>query len=84
MYSVPRRPAEQPAGRMGPLARLPVFYTLEGKRVLIAGGNAQAAWKAELMSAAGARVELYAGDICEELRQLIANPPRERLDTRRF
>ncbi len=76
MQSVPRRPAEQPPGRMGPLARLPVFYALEGKRVLIAGGNAHAAWKAELMSAAGARVELYAGDVCEELRQLIADPPR--------
>ncbi len=45
---------------MQPLARLPVFLALEGKRALLAGGNQAAAWKAELLSAAGARVEIYA------------------------
>jgi uroporphyrin-III C-methyltransferase/precorrin-2 dehydrogenase/sirohydrochlorin ferrochelatase len=41
---------------MDPLARLPVFLALKDKRALLAGGSAAAAWKAELLSAAGARV----------------------------
>jgi cation diffusion facilitator CzcD-associated flavoprotein CzcO len=36
--------------RMQPLARLPIFLALEGKRVLVAGTGAAAAWKAELLS----------------------------------
>jgi uroporphyrin-III C-methyltransferase/precorrin-2 dehydrogenase/sirohydrochlorin ferrochelatase len=71
-----RTPSEAQRGRMQALARLPVFFALEGKRVLLAGGSPAAAWKAELMSAAGARVEVYAHDICEEMSQLIADPPR--------
>jgi uroporphyrin-III C-methyltransferase/precorrin-2 dehydrogenase/sirohydrochlorin ferrochelatase len=65
-----------PAPRLGPLARLPVFFWLEGKRAVVAGGSPAAAWKAELLSASGARVEVYATDICEELQQLAADPPR--------
>ncbi len=42
-------------GRIGRLATLPVFLVLGGKRAVIAGGSAAAAWKAELLSAAGAR-----------------------------
>jgi uroporphyrin-III C-methyltransferase/precorrin-2 dehydrogenase/sirohydrochlorin ferrochelatase len=61
---------------MGPLARLPVFLSLDGKRAVLAGGSPPAAWKAELLSASGARVEVYATDICEELRQLAVDPPR--------
>ena len=49
-----------PPGAMEPLARLPVFLALEGKRAVVAGGSAAAAWKAELLSAAGARVDVYA------------------------
>jgi uroporphyrin-III C-methyltransferase / precorrin-2 dehydrogenase / sirohydrochlorin ferrochelatase len=76
METVSRTPAEMPPGRMGPLARLPVFFALDKRRVLLAGGNAAAAWKAELLSAAGARVEVYAREICDELCRLIADPPR--------
>ena len=47
---------------MEPLARLPVFFALKGKRAVVAGGNAAAAWKAELLAAAGAEVEVYAAD----------------------
>ena len=43
---------------MEPLARLPVFLALDGKRVVVAGGSAAAAWKAELLSAAGAAVDV--------------------------
>jgi uroporphyrin-III C-methyltransferase/precorrin-2 dehydrogenase/sirohydrochlorin ferrochelatase len=49
--------------RMQSLARLPIFLALEGKRVVVAGNGAAAAWKAELLSAAGANV-----DVCGRLR----------------
>ena len=35
-----RSPSEAPPPRMEPLARLPVFFALEGKRALVAGGSA--------------------------------------------
>jgi uroporphyrin-III C-methyltransferase/precorrin-2 dehydrogenase/sirohydrochlorin ferrochelatase len=71
-----RKPAEARPERMGPLARLPVFFSLEGKRCVLAGGSAAAAWKAELMSAAGARVEVYAEEVSDEMRQVAADAPR--------
>jgi uroporphyrin-III C-methyltransferase / precorrin-2 dehydrogenase / sirohydrochlorin ferrochelatase len=43
---------------MGDLATLPVFLKLKGKTVLVAGGSAGTAWKAELLAAAGAHVRL--------------------------
>lgn len=46
--------------RMAPLATLPVFYKLQDKKVLIAGGSEAAAWKAELLAAAGAEVHVHA------------------------
>ena len=76
MQTVSRTPTETSSARMGTLARLPLFFALDGKRALLAGGTPAAAWKAELLSAAGARVELFAHELCEELRQLILNPPR--------
>src|SRR5665213_3541307 len=62
--------------RMQPLARLPVFLALEGRRALVAGGHAAAAWKAELLSAAGCMVEVYAPEPCEEMQAIAATPPR--------
>jgi uroporphyrin-III C-methyltransferase/precorrin-2 dehydrogenase/sirohydrochlorin ferrochelatase len=76
METVARTPTEAKSGRMQPLARLPVFLALEGKRALIAGGSPAAAWKAELLSAAGARVDIYAAEACDELIQLAGDPPR--------
>ena len=46
--------------RMAPLAKLPVFWALEGKRAIVAGGSDAAAWKAELLAACGAEVHVYA------------------------
>jgi uroporphyrin-III C-methyltransferase / precorrin-2 dehydrogenase / sirohydrochlorin ferrochelatase len=74
--TVPRLPADLQPPRMDALARLPVFLALEGKRAVMAGGNAQAAWKAELMSAAGANVEVFAQAPGEEIVGLAATPPR--------
>ena len=70
-----RKPLEAKSPRMGALARLPVFFALTDKRAVVAGGNAAAAWKAELLSAAGARVDLYADEISSEVRQLADEPP---------
>ena len=71
-----RAPVEAKPPQMQPLARLPVFLSLEGKRAVVAGGSAAAAWKAELLSAAGAQVDVYASEAGEELKALAARPPR--------
>ena len=71
-----RTPSEASPARMHSLARLPVFLSLQGKRAVLAGGSPAAAWKAELLSASGANVEVYAVDACDELIQLAENPPR--------
>ena len=60
MLANTRTPSETEPPRMEPLARLPVFFALEGNRAVVAGGTPAAAWKAELLSAAGAEVEVYA------------------------
>jgi uroporphyrin-III C-methyltransferase/precorrin-2 dehydrogenase/sirohydrochlorin ferrochelatase len=67
---------EVPPPRMEPLARLPVFFVLKGRRAVVAGGTPAAAWKTELLSAAGAAVEVFATEPCEEICALVANPPR--------
>jgi len=61
---------------MAKLARLPLFFALEGRRAVVAGDTPAAAWKVELLSAAGAEVEVYASEPCEELLALAADPPR--------
>jgi uroporphyrin-III C-methyltransferase / precorrin-2 dehydrogenase / sirohydrochlorin ferrochelatase len=70
--------------RMEPLATLPVFFRLAGKHVVVAGGCEAAAWKAELLSAAGALVSVYAGD-CPgpELEALCADPPAGAISLKR-
>src|SRR5262249_1778372 len=70
-----RRPRET-TPRMEALARLPIFLALEDKRAVLAGGSAAAAWKAELLSAAGARIDVYTQDPGEELAARAAHPPR--------
>ena len=56
---------------MDALARLPVFFALGGKRVVIAGGRPAAAWKVELLSAAGAQIDVFAPDASTEMRELV-------------
>jgi uroporphyrin-III C-methyltransferase / precorrin-2 dehydrogenase / sirohydrochlorin ferrochelatase len=74
--SAKRTPSEARPGRMDRLSRLPVFLALEGKRAVLAGGSSAAAWKAELLSAAGARVEVYAADVSDEMLLVAGDPPR--------
>src|ERR1700746_1064322 len=71
-----RHPTEAPIARMEALARLPVFFALAGKRAIVAGSGPGAAWKVELLSAAGARVDVYAGAATEEFAEIAARPPR--------
>jgi uroporphyrin-III C-methyltransferase/precorrin-2 dehydrogenase/sirohydrochlorin ferrochelatase len=78
-----RAPAEPASTRMGPLARLPAFFALQGKRVIVAGGSAAAAWKAELLSAAGARVQVLAPQPSAEILALAAAPPDGRIIVQR-
>src|SRR5471030_144131 len=70
-----RTPREARPARMAPLARLPVFLALDGKRAVLAGGSSAAAWKAELLSASGARVEVYAEDVSDEMLAVAGDPP---------
>ena len=55
---------------MQPLETLPVFYPLEGKRVLVIGGGEGAAWKADLVAATGARVEIFTSSPCARVREI--------------
>ena len=73
--NAPRMPVEAKPPRMERLARLPVFFALTGKRAVLAGGTPAAAWKAELLSAAGAEVDVFACEVSDELLALASDPP---------
>lgn len=69
-----RRPSRREAARMAPLSVLPVFFDLSGRRAVVAGGSAAAAWKAELLAAAGAEVHVHARNeaLSASFRRLLA------------
>ena len=69
------RSATEAGARMAPLARLPVFFALAGRRVVLAGTSEAAVWKAELASAAGAEVVVHAPAPSADLLALAADPP---------
>lgn len=69
----------QSPARLGALARLPLFFALEGRRAVIAGASAAAAWKAELLSASGAEVDVYCAEVSGEMGQITGDPPRGRI-----
>jgi uroporphyrin-III C-methyltransferase/precorrin-2 dehydrogenase/sirohydrochlorin ferrochelatase len=73
--NLPRAPQPVRPHRMMPLATLPIFLKLAESRVVLAGGNEAAAWKAELIAAAGATVIVIDPQPCAELEMLAANPP---------
>jgi uroporphyrin-III C-methyltransferase/precorrin-2 dehydrogenase/sirohydrochlorin ferrochelatase len=68
-----RKPSEARSTRMGRLARLPLFFALEGKRALVAANGMGAAWKAELLAAAGAQVVVCAPKPGADLTELAAD-----------
>jgi uroporphyrin-III C-methyltransferase / precorrin-2 dehydrogenase / sirohydrochlorin ferrochelatase len=57
------------------LASLPVFFDLAGRRALLAGGSPAAAWKAELLQATGARVDVVCASPSPEMRALAVRAP---------
>jgi uroporphyrin-III C-methyltransferase/precorrin-2 dehydrogenase/sirohydrochlorin ferrochelatase len=62
---------------MSPLARLPAFSRSTASAV-VAGGGAAARGKPSLLSAAGARVDVFAPEPTEDMRALAAAPPAAR------
>ena len=73
MREVP--PIETRPARMGPLAVLPVFFDLKGRRVVVAGAGDALVWKVELVAAAGAYVDVFTMDRSADLEALCAAPP---------
>ncbi|MEM9277443.1 MAG: siroheme synthase CysG [Pseudomonadota bacterium] len=59
---------------MDDLAVLPVFYKLQSKKVIVAGGSEAAAWKADLLAASGAVVHIFATELSEEFADLMRGP----------
>ncbi len=70
MRAVSVPPSEAAPARLAPLAKLPVFLDLAGKPVIVAGGDAAAAWKAELATAAGGEVTVFAPELSETMAAL--------------
>ncbi|MBA3042524.1 MAG: uroporphyrinogen-III C-methyltransferase [Rhizobiaceae bacterium] len=68
---------------MAPLAKLPVFWSLEGKPIVVAGGSDAAAWKAELLAACGAEVHVYCAEdeLSDVMRGLIGQAASSPEDT---
>lgn len=69
MHIVSRQPSKSRPDRVAPLAVLPVFFDLIGKRVVAIGGSEPATWKIELLAAAGAHVQVLAPitEWCDDL-----------------
>ncbi len=55
----------------------PLFFKLEGRKVLIVGGGDVALRKADLLSRAGACITIVAPDICAELQALLQDDQHE-------
>lgn len=66
-------PVRTRPARMAPLAKLPVFFDIAGRSVLVAGSGEAAAWKVELLLAAGAKVTLVSERPHAEMRHLAAS-----------
>ena len=71
MNVISRQPSEAQPNRLTALARLPIFLDLHDKPAVLAGGSAGAAWKAELLAAAGAHVRIYAKELSADMAHLL-------------
>ena len=74
MRIVSKPPSERDPRRMQALSVLPVFFSLHGKTALVCGGADAAAWKAELLEAAGAAVRVVApaDTLGDQMNRLLA------------
>ena len=82
MHETANRPVDMTPPRLAALAKLPVFFDLGGRRVLVIGGGEPALWKAELLLSAGAQVEIVAPHPHPDVSALVAASPRAVLDLR--
>ena len=64
-----REPVATPA-RIAPLANLPLFHRLAGRKAVVAGSSDGALWKAELLAAAGADVLVLAAEDCDKFEAI--------------
>ncbi|ASP36499.1 SAM-dependent methyltransferase [Labrenzia sp. VG12] len=69
------KPVEKRTRRRPPrveaLASLPLFFRLDGRKVVLAGGTEAAGWKAELLAASGASVHIFAEELDEGFAALL-------------
>src|ERR1700752_4174756 len=72
---MPRAPEHMQTARIAPLSRLPAFFALKDKRAFVPGVSAAATWKAELLSAAGAQVDVFAQEPGADMLALASTPP---------
>lgn len=70
--------------RIGALDVLPVFLRAAGRRFVVAGESDAAAWKVELLGAAGANVALFSAEPCAALLALADTDARIVLHRRRW
>jgi len=73
MRPLPRLPSRTAIRRIEALSVLPVFFDLKGRRAVLIGGSVAASWKAELLAAAGAHVDIYAERPGGEMLNLASN-----------
>ncbi len=78
----PSAASETALEAIAPLASLPLFFKLTGRKAVIAGGSEAAAWKAELIAAAGAAVTVLAADPSEKMIDLAAREGRVLIERR--
>ncbi len=71
---LPNKASKRSPKAIEDLAVLPIFYKLEGRKVILAGGSDAAAWKADLLAASGAMVHVFATELDEEFVDLLKGP----------
>ncbi len=73
--SASRAPESRGPARIAPLATLPLFHKLGGRKVVLAGDSDGALWKAELLAAAGSDLLVFAPERPEVFAALAEHPP---------
>lgn len=81
--TTPLRPEDRRPARLNALPKLPIFFDLAGKTILVVGGSDGIAWKAELLAAAGGTVRILAEGPLPELLALVRSDPERLTLTRR-
>jgi uroporphyrin-III C-methyltransferase / precorrin-2 dehydrogenase / sirohydrochlorin ferrochelatase len=77
-------PADSAIDAIRPLATLPLFFKLQDRAALVAGGGDGAAWKAELLTAAGADVVVYARETGPRMLEIAGRRDTIRIVPRRW